>query len=195
MSKDACIEIVSGADKTSVFRLRNPKTGDPLNLTGFSKICLKFKKRDRTDLLIDTVTIPAVKASATVDGVTISADISGSAGNDVILQFDGVDDVDTVVGAWNLANPGNPISHNGAGTEVISAQTVRLDGGYNAYAPVEIVGDAQLGKIRFTLLESQTEALKRGPNQNIVATVDFGTNPGGQRIKGFFNRLNVIADD
>lgn len=195
MSKENVIDIISGADKIATFRLKNPKTGDPLNLTGFTKICVKFKKRDRTDLLIDNVTIPAVNASFTVGTVVFTAVTAGAAGNDIILQFDGIDDIDTIVGAWNLANPSNTVSHNGTGTDVLAAQTVRLTDGYNAYEPVSVVGDPLLGKVRINLLESQTGALKRGPNQTMTVTVDFGQNPGGQRIKAFFKTLNVISDD
>jgi hypothetical protein len=58
---------------------------------------------------------PAVAASYTGIGesetfseeVTITADTAGTAGNNITLTFDGVDDVDTVLAAWNSANPSN----------------------------------------------------------------------------------------
>jgi len=56
---------------------------------------------------------PAVSAS--FDGqvagmntdVQIEADNEGEDGNDIILSFDGSDDIDTVLAAWNIANPAN----------------------------------------------------------------------------------------
>jgi hypothetical protein len=39
--------------------------------------------------------------------VTITANTAGTAGNSITLTFDGVDDVDTVLAAWNAANPSN----------------------------------------------------------------------------------------
>jgi hypothetical protein len=58
---------------------------------------------------------PAVAASYTGIGsnetfseeVTIIANTAGTAGNSITLTFDGVDDVDTVLAAWNTANPSN----------------------------------------------------------------------------------------
>jgi hypothetical protein len=58
---------------------------------------------------------PAIAASYTGIGdnetfseeVTITANTAGTAGNNITLSFDGVDDVDTVLAAWNAANPSN----------------------------------------------------------------------------------------
>jgi hypothetical protein len=58
---------------------------------------------------------PAIAASYTGIGdnetfseeVTITANTAGTAGNSITLTFDGVDDVDTVLAAWNTANPSN----------------------------------------------------------------------------------------
>lgn len=45
-------------------------------------------------------------AGMTTD-VTIVADDAGIDGNSVTLSFDGLDDIDAVLAAWNLANPAN----------------------------------------------------------------------------------------
>ena len=61
----------------------------------------------------ETVDEPAVAASfigqvvgMTTD-VTIEADVPGADGNDILLAFDGIADIDAVLAAWNLANPAN----------------------------------------------------------------------------------------
>jgi hypothetical protein len=65
-------------------------------------------------LNIPDVGTPSVAASYSgpVDSegfatVTITANTAGAAGNNITLTFDGVDDVDTVLAAWNAANPSN----------------------------------------------------------------------------------------
>ena len=69
-------------------------------------------------------------ATALAEGATFTADVPGTGGNSISLIFDGTDDVDTVVGAWNTANPSNTVSFTGvAGTTVLSDQTVNLAGG------------------------------------------------------------------
>jgi hypothetical protein len=51
--------------------------------------------------------------------VTITANTAGTAGNSITLTFDGVDDVDTVLAAWNAANPSNQATLGiGDGTQV-----------------------------------------------------------------------------
>jgi len=67
------------------------------------------------------------------DGVSFYAVESGVIGNSISLVFDGVDDVDTVVNAWNASNPSNTVGHDGIGTEVLNAATVTLHGGGTAY--------------------------------------------------------------
>ena len=73
--------------------------------------------------------ISAVAATAIAQGVTFTAVTAGTIGNSISLVFDGVADVDTVVDAWNLANPGNMVTHSGVGTEVLTATTVNLADG------------------------------------------------------------------
>lgn len=192
---DSRILIISGADASIIVRLRNPKTGDPIDLTDNSKIEFRFKNSDRTDLFLDNTEIPAIKATITYSDVIFLADVAGANGNDIFLQFDGISDIDTIVNAWNIANVGNEVSHNGVGTDVLNASTIRLTSGYNAYKPVEIVGEPNLGKVRISILEKETDLLRRGNNQSFSMLIDYGTWPGGTRIKGVFNNLNVIDSD
>jgi len=70
-----------------------------------------------------------VKASATHNGITFTARYTGTDGNLITLEFDGIKTVDDVVLTWNNLNPKNPVYHNGIGNEVLPAQTVHLSGG------------------------------------------------------------------
>lgn len=196
MARKDRLVIIQGTDRSPLVRLRNPKTGDPLDLTNATKIQVVFDKRDRTKLTLDNVLIPAVKAQFqdSVNSITIVADNAGAAGNDIIINFDGVADIDTIIGDYNTANPSASVSHNGTGTEILVAQQVRLENGYDAYFPIEVWGDPKLGKITVNLLESDTNSLKRGPSQDFTVIIDYGTNPGGSRVKGIYTKLDVIDD-
>jgi hypothetical protein len=196
------IKIIAGADVSPVIRLKNPKTKDPIDLTAATKVQFVFPKRDRTQLVVDDTQIPATQAMIDVtegtDIVTFLATTAGALGNDIILVFNGVDDIDTIVNAWNVANPTNQVGFSSdtlTGTDILSAQTIRLTDGYDAYTPVSIEGDPLLGKVKVTLLESETQLLKRGPNHSIQVIIDYGTFPGGTRVKGFFDKLDVIDND
>ena len=82
---------------------------------------------------------PAVAASYTGIGdnetfseeVVIIANTAGTAGNSITLTFDGVDDVDTVLAAWNSANPLNQASlDSGDGGQVPDdGDSLQLSGG------------------------------------------------------------------
>lgn len=96
-------------------------------------------------------------AEVTEQAVTFTADATGEDGNSISLTFDGVDDIDTVVGAWNTANPTNTCSHNGTGTNVLTSATVSLVGGGFA-----IVSDSTklqtVRNMKLVLMRSQREA-------------------------------------
>jgi hypothetical protein len=74
----------------------------------------------------------------------VSAVNAGDAGNSISLVFDGIDDVDTVVAAWNAANPSNQVVVDGGGTSVPTALTYTLSGGGGITA---FVGEALGGDI------------------------------------------------
>ena len=70
-----------------------------------------------------------VQANATVGPNVFTAVNFGTGGNSIALVFDGIDDVTTVVAAWNAANPSNQVSFSGSGATVPTAQTVSLSNG------------------------------------------------------------------
>ena len=66
-------------------------------------------------------------ASVVYDTVTFTAVNTGMLSNSITLVFNGTDDLDTVVGAWNTANPGNMVGFTGqAGTYIPTAGTATL---------------------------------------------------------------------
>ena len=191
------LKIIQGADRQPIIRLKNGSNGDPFDLTGATRIAVTFNNKDRSKTTFDNVAKPAVKATYTNDSVIYSAVVVGSAGNDIILTFDGVDTIATVIATWNGANPGNTVSSNAPDDSVVpSAVSFRLTDGYDGYTPVSIVGDALLGKIQIILLEKETNLLRRGPNQSFKLVIDEGQHPGGKRSVGLFeNKLDVLSED
>ncbi len=80
--------------------------------------------------------VPAVAATYTgtpagaSTSVTITADIPGSEGNAVELDFDGVETIEDAINTWNAANPENTVSLlSGDDTQVPSAGSIVLIGG------------------------------------------------------------------
>lgn len=79
---------------------------------------------------------PAVAATFTgqvagmTTDVTIEADTAGEDGNLITLSFDGSDDIDTVLAAWNLANPANTATLTGDGSQIpdLGEEIVLADG-------------------------------------------------------------------
>ncbi len=68
-------------------------------------------------------------AFATIGSNTIIATELGYIGNSIALVFDGTSDVAVITGNWNTANPSNPVTYTGSGSNVYSAQTLNLSGG------------------------------------------------------------------
>lgn len=100
-----------------------------------------------------TATIPAVEGVAAsfsgqvagmTEDVTIVADNEGVAGNSISLSFDGSDDIDTVLAAWNLANPSNQATlTEGDGSQIPdNLETIDLAGGVDAEA--EVPGELEM---------------------------------------------------
>lgn len=77
-----------------------------------------------------------VYATATYNGVTYTAKRRGLTGETITLAFDGVKSIQSVVKAWNLANPYNPVAHNGAGSTVPPAGTPAFSVGSYTVNPV-----------------------------------------------------------
>lgn len=66
--------------------------------------------------------------------VTIEADVPGAAGNDIILEFDGIVDIDAALLAWNTANSENTASLTaGDGSQIPdNAESIQLADGLDA---------------------------------------------------------------
>jgi len=184
--------VMRGEDRILLLKVKFSDSRDPYNLTDVTKITIQFRKADRSILELDNVLTGGVKASATHEGVTFTAVDEGSAGNAIELVFNGVDDVDTVLDAWNSANPGNQAVHDGVGDEVLSGTTLQLEDGLDPTAPVNVT-DSKLGKIQVSLTETHTNSLRLGPDQSFRALLDKGDHPDGERrIVVFRNALEVI---
>ena len=81
-------------------------------------------------LFIMGVRDDGVASSVVYDTVTFTAVTPGADSNAIDLVFNGSDDIDTVVNAWNAANPNNQVSFSGqAGTYIPTSGTADLDGG------------------------------------------------------------------
>lgn len=68
--------------------------------------------------------VPTTKQSAVYGTIQYLASNGGQSA--ISLVFDGVDDIDTVVAAWDAANVGNEATHDAIGVEVPAAGTVNL---------------------------------------------------------------------
>jgi hypothetical protein len=184
--------IKRGSDASPIFKLRGQYSDDPMDLTGVFNITIELDKANRTKLVLDMSELPAQKAYIEIETVKIIADNAGAIGNSIVLPFNGVDDLDTVVGNWNTSNPSNTVSHNGIGDEIFNGN-LRLWGGLDAYSPVQVDGNPILGRVKLILLDTDTKLLKRGDNQSVKITVDYGAPPSGTRkIAIFADRLDVV---
>jgi hypothetical protein len=153
---------------------------------------------------------PAVAASYTGIGdngtfseeVTITANTAGTAGNNITLTFDGVDDVDTVLAAWNSANPSNQatlVSGDGAqvpdnGDELtLSGGAAAIAGGSDPFANI----NQDLGttnSVQFAGLElnspSNGEILRIEGNGSGDVGFAVYNNAGDQSNSFYFNQNN-----
>lgn len=190
------ITIIRGEDKTLVFKLRDKENNDPVNLNNITSVSIELIKSNRAKLIRTNKSISATKAvySVVEDSVTYTfeAQNGGGLGNDIFLQFDGIDDIDTIIAAWNTNNPTNQVVlTEGDGTVVLSEQDVQLYGGLDEYQAVSVEDDPILGKLKLILLETETISLRRGDNQLIKITVDWGNPPSGIRKVIKFYKLDV----
>jgi hypothetical protein len=153
---------------------------------------------------------PAVAASYTGIGdsetfseeVTITADTAGTAGNSITLTFDGVDDVDTVLDAWNAANPSNQATKtSGDGAQVpddgdeltLSGGVAAIAGGSDPFANI----NQDLGttdSVQFAGLElnspSNGEILRIEGNGSSDVGFAVYNNAGNQANSFYFNQNN-----
>lgn len=184
--------IKKGSDTSPVFKLRGKYSNDPMDLTAVFNITIELSKANRSKMILDMTELPATKAYHEEGSLKIVADLAGASGNSIVLPFDGVTDIDTIVLNWNTANPATTVSHNGVGDEILDGN-IRLWGGLDAYTPVSIDGNPILGRVKLRLLDTDTLVLKRGDNQSVKITIDFGAPPSGDReIAIFDDRLDVV---
>jgi len=167
------LEIVRGEDRNFVIRFVSSDTYEPYNLTGWYKISVFFEKSESGELLEKNTTSYSSYATVTYDDVAYTADAVGEDGNTISLTFDGVDTIDTVVGAWNTANPTNTLSHDGTGTAIPPAGTIQLLGGRDAGTIDVSVLSATLGKVQVTLHSEDTNSLRLGKDLGIKAYIDL----------------------
>lgn len=180
-----------GEDKQSIFKLRLPN-GDPFDLTGATGVEVIMAKANRTDLILTLEVIPATRATGDYLEFTFSADVAGSIGNSITLDFDNVHTIDEIVTDWNDENPTNTVSHNGVGSSILASGSLTLSDGMNSYSPVEIL-DAKLGFLKLALSNRETNSLRLGSDQSAIINIDFGSHPSGTRkIARLSQRLDIV---
>lgn len=76
------------------------------------------------------IRIEAAQRALTIyEGVKYTASIANEAGNGIALAPDGVKDIDTLVDAWNAANAGNEVTHDGSSSAVPESGSISLSHG------------------------------------------------------------------
>lgn len=99
-----------------------------VDLTQLETPLILVGERQSFTVLIDK----GLRSTATHGGGTFSADLPGTLGNNIVLNFDGIKTVQQVVNAWNTANPTNLVEFSMVlGTDVLPAGSVTLAGGTN----------------------------------------------------------------
>ena len=196
LNSEERLRISKGSDHFPILSAYSFKTKRYFDLTDVTNIQVILERRDRTKLVLDMNTIPAVKAKIITNSITFIAQNAGNQGNGIVLNFNGVDDIDAIVLAWNDSNPANTVEHNHSdGTIVIAENSYRLTGGYNSYNPIEIFGNPLEGRIKLYLYEKDTSSLRNGNGQTLKIIIDRGENPGGIRTTGYFEqKVDVIGD-
>ena len=150
--------------------------------------------------------VPSTFASFTgqVAGMTtnvvITAINSGTVGNSVVLNFDGVMTLDTVIGNWNIANNSNNITYTGDGTQIPNNGTsITLSGGVSSTSFNLISGGVVVGD--FVQVGSNFNALNQGQYQIIALTATsfsvvnaFGVGEGPIVLgSGFASQIDIFS--
>lgn len=187
------VKIKRGSDKTFFIKCRAPN-GDPIDITAVTQVTVKIPKKDNTKLNINLDTIPASFAKVVYNNITYTAMTAGPNGNLILLQFNGVLTIQSVVDAWNLANPANQVGFTGgAGTLVPPTGNAQLTGALSAYERVEKVAPFVLGKLKILLRNPDTVDLKLANSVAIEVLLDEGADPEGTQ-RGFIipDALDII---
>lgn len=101
--------------------------------------------------------------SGLTTNVTLVAENEGVVGNSIVLNGDGITDLDTLVSDWNSLNSGNEVVLFGDGTQIpANATSITLSGGTDAdYFVVDnAVGTAQAGVTMDSVLTVHRPAMK-----------------------------------
>ena len=143
---------------------------------------LSLRSNNVNDINVSREIAVAIAASTLFQTITFTAVTAGSAGNSIALVFDGVDDINDVVGAWNTANPSNTVSFTGQlGTFVPTAGTATLSGGANISGPQDamrldvsgdelLLGSASVGSLNEIEVRVLTNLIVDG-NLTVTGTV------------------------
>jgi len=176
------INIRRGADAAFKIFVINQE-GRPYDLSGLTFAQLKLPKQASGALSVDNSVVAAIASTRVEQNITFSALVPGAGGDAISLVFDGSEDLDTVIGVWNTANPANMVAHDGAGTEVLTAVSISLANGMDSYKAIEAHPDfvPQLGILLVILTDAQTTELRLGKNQVMQLTIDKGATPSGDR--------------
>jgi len=188
--------IVRGEDRPLILRMVFKESREPFDLVNWSKVTIQFRKADRSILEKDSDLVGGVFATMLYEAVNYTAATVGSGGNGILLPFDGIKNIATVVSEWNTANPTNQVVHDASDDLVVpSTANVQLIGGVDPTRNVEVINEA-VGKISVHLTDADTQSLKTGPNQSFKVIVDKGDHPNGERrVVIFDSALNVINAD
>lgn len=187
------IEIQAGTDVSTVFRMRNRKSGDPIDLTAMTAIRIIMTDRNRNQLIYQNVTIPSKAASFVYQNVTYTAVTPGANSNLIMLTFDGTSTIAQIITLWNQAHTMNQVMSNAVDPSVIpTAGQIMLAGGFDSYAQIAVFGDPKLGKVQLILKQQDTLNLKIGNNQSIKFFLDFG--PGGPRSSATYQSKFDVLD-
>jgi len=182
------VDIIRGEDRILVARIVFDESREPFDLTGFTEIKAQFKKSNNSILEKTSLSAPSTFAGATHDGVEFTADVKGTIGNSIVLNFNGIDDLATVLAAWNTPNPNNTVSADTTDlTQVLTIIVLSFTGGTNKNFITSL--DDKLGKIQIELDNEDTNSLRVAQDQSLKIFVDIGTQ---RRIVIFRSVLNVF---
>lgn len=126
----------------------------------------------------DCIKTYLTQATAEHDSVTFTADIAGEEGNNIILEFNGIIDIDTAI-----ANSGASVSHNGIGTDILSESgTLQLSGGGIGIQEDQNLLDAKLQMARNVKLfemRKQRDILAKEADYELNKHIDSDSNAVG----------------
>jgi len=139
---------------------------------------------------------PAVAASfegqvagMTTD-ITIEADTADADGNNIVLTFDGLDDIDAAIAAWNLANPANTATLTaGDGSQIPdNLEEIQLAGGADAVAD----SDADLAP---ALAAFGTQSLTASAQERLKSALcdETAANEFKSKYDAFVSAINDIV--